>query len=96
MLSEIPGLHQFDAYLEAFAELNSSEIVALVLTLGVLLFAVVTAIMLVRTRRRASAADARSRVRTSMIAVTTANSSTPNVSAIATISLLLSSAKAAR
>jgi signal transduction histidine kinase len=58
MLSEIPGQHQFDAYLDAFAELNNSEIVALVLTLGVLLFAVVTAIMLVRTRLRASASDA--------------------------------------
>ena len=61
MLSEIPGLHHFDVYLDAFAELNSSEIAAAVLTLGVLLFAVVTAIMLVRTRLRASAADAASR-----------------------------------
>ena len=61
MLSEIPGLHHFDAYLAAFAELNSSEIVAVVLTFGVLLFAVVTAIMLVRTRLRAAAADAASR-----------------------------------
>ena len=61
MLSEVSGLHHFDAYLDAFAELNSSEIVAVVLTLGVLLFAVVTAIMLVRMRLRASAADAASR-----------------------------------
>jgi signal transduction histidine kinase len=61
MLSEIPGLHHFDVYLDAFAELNSSEIAAAVLTLGVLLFAVVTAIMLVRMRLRSSAADAASR-----------------------------------
>ena len=58
MLSEIPGLHHFEAYLDAFGELNNSEIAAAALTLGVLLFAVVTAIMLVRTRLRASAADA--------------------------------------
>ena len=50
----------------------------------------------ISSRDAASAADARSRVRTSMIAVTTANSSTPNVSTTATISLLLSSAKASR
>jgi signal transduction histidine kinase len=61
MLSEIPGLHHFDAYLDAFAELSNSEIAAAVLTLGVLLFAVVTAIMLVSTRLRASTADAASR-----------------------------------
>jgi len=61
MLSEIPGLHHFDVYLDAFAELSNSEIAAAVLTLGVLLFAVVTAIMLVRTRLRASAAEAASR-----------------------------------
>jgi signal transduction histidine kinase len=61
MLSEVPGLHHFDAYLDAFAELNSSEIAAAVLALGVLLFAVVTAIMLVRMRLRASAAEAASR-----------------------------------
>jgi signal transduction histidine kinase len=61
MLSEVPGLHHFDAYLDAFADLNSSEIAAAVLALGVLLFAVVTAIMLVRMRLRASAAEAASR-----------------------------------
>ncbi len=61
MLSKIPGLHHFDVYLDAFAELSNSEIAAAVLTLGVLLFAVVTAIMLVSTRLRASAADAASR-----------------------------------
>src|SRR3954466_5924814 len=58
MLSEIPGLPHFQAYLDAFSELNNSEIAAVALMLGVLLFAVVTAIMLVRTRMRASAADA--------------------------------------
>ena len=61
MLSEVPGLHHFDVYLDAFAELSNSEIAAVVLTLGVLLFAVVTAIMLVRTRLSASAAEAASR-----------------------------------
>jgi signal transduction histidine kinase len=61
MLSEIPGLHHVDVYLDAFAELSNSEIAAVVLTLGVLLFAVVTAIMLVSTRLRASAAEAASR-----------------------------------
>ena len=50
-----------DAYLNAFAQLDSHEIAALALTLGVLLFAVVTAIMLVRTRLRLAEAidDAR-------------------------------------
>jgi len=61
MLSEIPGLHPFEGYLDAFSELNNSEMAAVALTLGVLLFAVVTAIMLVRTRLRASAASAASR-----------------------------------
>ena len=61
MLSEVPGLHHFDVYLDAFAELSNSEIAAVVLTLGVLLFAVVTAIMLVSARLSASAADAASR-----------------------------------
>ena len=37
MLSEVPGLHHFDAYLDAFADLNSSEIAAAVLALGVLM-----------------------------------------------------------
>ena len=53
-----PGLHHLDAYFDAFAELDRSDIVAVALTLGVLLFAVVTAIMLVRTRLRAASADA--------------------------------------
>jgi signal transduction histidine kinase len=42
----------FDAYSNAFALLDRHEIAALALTLGILCFAVVTAIMLVRTRRR--------------------------------------------
>ena len=41
-----------DAYLSAFALLDRHEIAALALTLGILCFAVVTAIMLVRARRR--------------------------------------------
>ena len=40
------------AYLGAFWQLDRHEIAALALTLGILCFAVVTAIMLVRTRRR--------------------------------------------
>ena len=52
---DIPGLHHLDVYFDAFADLNRSDIVAVALTLGVLLFAVVTAIMLVRTRLRAAA-----------------------------------------
>ena len=60
LLGQVPGLHHFDVYINAFAELNRSDVVAMVLTLGVLLFAVVTAIMLVRTRARAASADAAS------------------------------------
>jgi signal transduction histidine kinase len=41
-----------DAYLSAFALLDRHEIAALALTLGILCFAVVTAILLVRTRAR--------------------------------------------
>ena len=44
-----------ELYLSAFASLERHEIAALGLTLGVVLFAVVTAIMLVRTRQRAAA-----------------------------------------
>lgn len=58
LLSDKLGLHHFDVYIEAFSELNRSDIVALVLMLGVLLFAVVSAITLVRTRLRAASADA--------------------------------------
>jgi signal transduction histidine kinase len=55
------NLHRLDAYVEAFATLDRHEIAALALTLGVLLFAVVTAILLVRTRSRSAAAEARLR-----------------------------------
>ena len=43
-----------NVYLQAFAALSAGEIAAMVLTLGVLLFAVVSAIMLVRARARAA------------------------------------------
>jgi signal transduction histidine kinase len=46
-----------ELYLSAFASLEAHEIAALGLTLGVVLFAVVTAIMLVRTRQRAATAE---------------------------------------
>jgi signal transduction histidine kinase len=46
-----------NAYLDAFATLNGGEIAAIALTLGVLLFAVVTAITLVRARARAALAE---------------------------------------
>lgn len=60
-LTDILRLHHFDPYVDAFAALDRQEIAALVLTLGVLLFAVVTAILLVRTRASAAAAEARAR-----------------------------------
>jgi PAS domain-containing protein len=46
------------SYADAFSALDRHELIALVLTLGVLLFAVTTAIMLVRTRTRAAANEA--------------------------------------
>jgi signal transduction histidine kinase len=48
----------FNDYLGAFAASSRDQIAATVLTLGVLLFAVVTAIMLVRTRMRAASSEA--------------------------------------
>jgi signal transduction histidine kinase len=51
----------FHLYLNALTSLDRHEIAALVLVLGILLFAVVTAIMLVRARRRAAATEARLR-----------------------------------
>src|SRR5579883_1349996 len=48
----VPQIGTVQAYMEAIAQLDSHEIVALALTLGILCFAVVTAILLVRTRRR--------------------------------------------
>jgi signal transduction histidine kinase len=59
--AEAPGLHAFESYLDAFAVLEHGDIGAMALTLGVLLFAVVTAILLVRTRARAATAEAASR-----------------------------------
>ncbi len=50
-----------DAYISAFASLERHELAALALTLGVVLFAVVTAIMLVRSRQRAAANEAQAR-----------------------------------
>ena len=57
-LSETLGLHHLDVYFDAFADINRSDLVAMALTLGVLLFAVVSAITLVRTRLRAASANA--------------------------------------
>jgi signal transduction histidine kinase len=48
----------FHLHLDALTALDRHEIAALVLLLGILLFAVVTAIMLVRARRRAAATEA--------------------------------------
>jgi len=50
-----------DLYIGAFASLERHELAALALTLGAVLFAVVTAIMLVRTRHRAAATEAQAR-----------------------------------
>src|SRR3984957_12519369 len=49
------------AYVSAVSQLDSHEIAALGLTLGILCFAVVTAIMLVRTRRRLAETEAQAR-----------------------------------
>jgi len=57
------GLPDFTDYINALATLNRSEIVAMVLTLGVLLFGVVTAVMLVRTRIGAGLNDSKLRDR---------------------------------
>ncbi|HWV53913.1 ATP-binding protein [Pseudorhodoplanes sp.] len=48
-------------YLSAFASLERQELAAMALILGVVLFAVVTSIMLVRTRQRAAAFEAEAR-----------------------------------
>src|SRR3954468_15666527 len=50
-----------DASLAALTSLTRQEISALALTLGLLCFAVVTAILLVRTRARAGAAETATR-----------------------------------
>ena len=51
----------FDAYISALPLLDRDEIAALALTLGVLCFAVVTAILFVRTRRRLAEVEAAAR-----------------------------------
>jgi len=50
-----------DAYVFAVTQLDRHEVAALALTLGILCFAVVTAIMLVRTRRRLAETEAAAR-----------------------------------
>jgi signal transduction histidine kinase len=50
-----------DAYVSAFALLDRQDIAELALTLGILCFAVVTAILLVRTRRRLGDVEASAR-----------------------------------
>ncbi len=59
--SPIRGATPVDLYLSAFASLERHELAALALILGVVLFAVVTSILLVRTRQRAGAIDAEAR-----------------------------------
>src|SRR5262245_30607650 len=53
-----PEVSTVDAYLSAFALLDRHELAALALTLGILCFAVVTAILLVRTRTRLAEVEA--------------------------------------
>jgi signal transduction histidine kinase len=55
------GASGIDAYASALLLLDRHEIAALALTLGILCFAVVTAILLVRTRHRLAAATAAAR-----------------------------------
>jgi signal transduction histidine kinase len=57
-------LSVFSALIAAFALLDRHEIAALALTLGILCFAVVSAILLVRTRRRLSEVEASARDQT--------------------------------
>src|SRR3978361_1635162 len=56
--AEGPNLQSLDAYIEALGSLDRHELAGLVLTLGVLGFAVTSAIVLVRTKLRASHAEA--------------------------------------
>src|SRR5947209_11557929 len=49
-----PTLRPFADYIDAFVTLERHEIAALALSLGIILFAVATAIALMRTRRRAA------------------------------------------
>jgi len=55
------ALQPFADYLDTFASLDRRELAALTLTLGVILFGVVTAIALLRTRRRTNQALAMGR-----------------------------------
>src|SRR5580704_11069307 len=48
-------------YVSALSQLDRHEVAALALTLGILCFAVVTAILLVRTRRRLAETEAAAR-----------------------------------
>jgi signal transduction histidine kinase len=59
--SGIPDGLPADRHLNIFAGLQGHELAALAVVLGVVLFAVVTAILLVRTRQRAAAFDAEAR-----------------------------------
>jgi signal transduction histidine kinase len=52
------GASSFDAYASALLSLNRHDLAALALTLGILCFAVVTAILLVRTRARLAEVEA--------------------------------------
>lgn len=65
MLSQAAGPHHFAAVFDVFAELNHNDVITVALTLGVLLFAVTTSILLVRTRLRAAAANRTSTMRLS-------------------------------
>jgi signal transduction histidine kinase len=58
---ESANLSLLDAYLAAFWQLDRHEITALALTLGILCFAVATAVQLVRTRRRLVETEAAAR-----------------------------------
>jgi signal transduction histidine kinase len=60
-LAAEPGRSLVTAFVTAFAALERHEIAALALTLGVVCFAVVTAIALVRTRMRANEREAAAR-----------------------------------
>src|SRR5262249_21034317 len=60
---EAAGPSLASTYLAAFARLEQQEVAALALILGVLFFAVFTAILLVRTRARAAATAAAARER---------------------------------
>jgi signal transduction histidine kinase len=58
---DVANISLLDAYLSAFSQIDRHETAALTLTLGILCFAVVTAILLVRTRRRLVETEAAAR-----------------------------------